>query len=85
MKLPPVGWAFFALAILIVAGYVLNRGLYIGSEILPKPLVRNDGEMVFLHAKHCHYLHFAGIRDQSMFGQKSYDEADKILCRMFDD
>jgi hypothetical protein len=33
MKVPPVGWAFFGLVVLILVGYVLNRGIVIWSDI----------------------------------------------------
>ncbi len=28
-----LGWAFFALVVIVLAGYVLNRGIYIGNTM----------------------------------------------------
>jgi len=33
MRLPSVCWAFFGFAVLIPAGYVLDRGIFIGSDV----------------------------------------------------
>ena len=85
MKLPPVGWAFFGLAVVILAGYVLNRGLFIGSEMLPEPITLMDGRKLTLYSKRCHYLHFAGIKYQQTVGQEGYDRVSEVVCQMFDD
>ena len=58
MKLPPVGWAFFGLAVVILIGYLLTIGVFVGSVITADP--RADGE--FLYSRDCHYLHLSGIR-----------------------
>jgi hypothetical protein len=42
------------------AGYLLNRGLYIGSTI---DVSMRQGEGKFLYAKNCRYLYFTGVRD----------------------
>ncbi len=85
MKLPPVSWAFFGLAVLILAGYVLNRGLFIGSEMLPEPITTSDGRKLTLYSKRCHYLHLAGIKYQQTVGQEGYERVSAVVCRMFDD
>jgi hypothetical protein len=62
MKIPTIGWAFFALAVVVLAGYVLNRGLYVGSTI--------DGRFINGNASYrqrCHYLYLNGVRDESGF------------------
>jgi hypothetical protein len=85
VKLAPVSWALFGLALLIAAGYVLNRGLFIGSEMLPEPITTSDGRKLTLYSKRCHYLHFTGIRYQQTVGQESYTRVDEMLCPMFED
>jgi len=77
MKIPSVGWAFFALAVIVLIGYVLNRGIYIGSEVRRSP---------YGYAKHCRYLHFAGAKDGlAFFSEPTPEEADKKVCGMFED
>jgi hypothetical protein len=74
MKIPTVGWAFFGLAVLVVAGYVLNRGLYIGSTIERG----TDGTLWF---KTCHYLYLNGVRDvMSWHFAKTREEAESVFC-----
>jgi hypothetical protein len=60
MKLSSLGWPLLALAVIVVAGYLLNRGLYIGSTI---DVSMRQGEGKFLYSKNCRYLYFAGVRD----------------------
>jgi hypothetical protein len=80
MKLPPVGWAFFGLTILIVTGYVLNRGLFIGSEVLPYV-----DRVEHAYSKHCRYLFFTGTQDRAMWPQNTHDKAGNAFCSMFYD
>ena len=76
MRLPPVGWAFFSLTVLIVGGYVLNRGSFGGSEVQSTG-TRYDERV--LYAKHCRYLHFSGMKDNAMWSVDSYDQAEHTI------
>jgi hypothetical protein len=60
MKLSSLGWAFLGLAVVASAGYLLNRGLYVGSAI---DVSMREGEGKFLYSRSCHYLHFDGVHD----------------------
>ena len=83
MKFPPVGWAFFGLAVVVLLGYVLNRGIFIGSDV--KPGIHNSTNgYVTLFQKRCKYLHFAGVSENSSFWKQTSDDADAHLCAMFD-
>jgi hypothetical protein len=57
MKLPFVGWAFFALAVALAAWHVLSIGVLVGSEI--REIQRPYGA-AFIHV--CKYLYINGIR-----------------------
>lgn len=85
MRVPTVGWAFFGLAVLILAGYVLNRGLFIWGTINPEPMVVSGTQYVTKYAKHCRYLHFAGINDRSISRNDTEEQAARYVCQMFDD
>ncbi len=50
-----LGWAFFALVVIVLASYVLNRGIYIGYTMTSYRV----GDRTF-SLKHCRYLHLNG-------------------------
>ena len=56
-------WALFGLAIVILVGYGLNRGVLIGSRIETARL--SDNYPVPFYKKHCRYLFFNGIQQVS--------------------
>jgi len=56
-----LGWAFFALVVILLAGYVLNRGIYIGNTMTS---YRIGDRTYFL--KHCRYLHLKGADEVSV-------------------
>ena len=85
MKVPPVGWAFFGLAVFVLIGYLLNRGIFIGSDIQRVSFKMSDGSLSPKYVKNCRYLHFTGTRDFALWGVDTYEDEDKRLCRMFDD
>ncbi len=58
MRLPPVGWAFFSLAVFVVAFYGLSLGIFIGSET--EYNVSNGSQNFY--ALECRYLYLSGIR-----------------------
>jgi hypothetical protein len=74
MKLPPVGWAFFALAVLALIFYGLDRGIFIGSEVRFNERAAQQGGSYYSYE--CRYLYLSGIR--TVFGSgtgKTEDEA----------
>jgi len=60
MKLSSLWWPLLGLVAIILAGFLLNRGLYIGSTI---DVSMRQGEGKFLYAKNCRYLYLTGVRD----------------------
>jgi hypothetical protein len=77
-----LGWAFFALAVIVAAAYALNRGIYIGSST--DPFTMSNG--VF-YAKHCRYLFPSGVVLTSAGGSVGRTEAeaerDQWFCPLF--
>jgi hypothetical protein len=57
MKLPPVSWAFFGLAVAILVGYLLTIGIFAGTEVTSQRV--SDG---LLYSKECRYLYLNGTR-----------------------
>jgi hypothetical protein len=60
MKRSSLGWSLLGLAVVILAAYILSRGLYVGSTI---DVSMRQGEGKFLYSKNCHYLYFTGLRN----------------------
>jgi hypothetical protein len=58
MNLSSLGWPVLGLAVVLLAGYSLNRGVYVGSTI---DVSMRQGEGKFLYSKSCHYLFLNGI------------------------
>ena len=56
-----LGWAFFALVVVVLAGYVLNRGIYIGYTMTSYRV----GDRTF-SLKNCRYLHLNGTDEVSV-------------------
>ena len=84
MKIRRVLWAIFGLAVVIFAGYALNRGVLIGSEIHRGSTSLQDGATAFLWRKHCRYLRFTGINDDASLTGQEREELDNYRCRFFD-
>jgi hypothetical protein len=61
MKLPWIGWMFYGLAAIVVIGYIINGGLYVGSTI---DFARGaDGKPAY-HTV-CHYLYLDGAHQET--------------------
>jgi hypothetical protein len=78
MKLSSPGWPLLGLAVIVLAGYLLTRGLYVGSAI---DVSMRQGEGKFLYSKSCHYLYFNGVRDVANgLESASRESAESISC-----
>jgi hypothetical protein len=78
MKLSSLRWPLLGLAVIILAGYLLTRGLYIGSAI---DVSMRQGEGRFLYSKSCHYLYFNGARDVAIgLESASRESAESTAC-----
>jgi hypothetical protein len=85
MEIPSARWVFFTLATLVLIGYVLSRGVYVGSYIGqtawdvqgPKGKVKQP-----YYSKHCHYLYFNGVRSAWANSSLNQTEAENASCSM---
>lgn len=84
IKIPRAVWALIGLAIVGFAGYALNRGVLIGSEIHRGSTTLQDGATANLWRKHCRYLRFTGINDDASLTGQEREELDNYRCRIFD-
>jgi hypothetical protein len=60
MTLAKLRWPVLGLVVIVLGGYVLTQGLYIGSTI---DVSMRQGEGKFLYSKSCRYLYLTGVRD----------------------
>jgi hypothetical protein len=80
MKPSSLGGVILGLAVLATAGYLLNRGLYIGSSI---DVSMRQGEGKFLYSKNCRYLYLTGTRDIATGSeQPSRESAESASCAL---
>ena len=64
----------------MVAGFLLDRGLYIGSTI---DVSMRQGEGKFLYSKNCRYLYFSGVRDITGGSESpSRESAESASCAL---
>ena len=81
MRIPTVGWAFFGLAVVILVGYLLNLGIYIGSDT--EAFSYNDRPGRILYKKNCRYLYLSGTREIQVGLGSTPGEAEQGFCRPF--
>jgi hypothetical protein len=78
MKLRSAVWVLLALAVVLIAGYSLNRGVLIGSRIETAKL--SDAYPVQFYKKHCKYLFFTGVQQVWTSSESTREEAEKSSC-----
>jgi hypothetical protein len=78
MRLTSALWALFGLAVLLLAGYGLNRGILVGSKIETARL--SDQYPVPFYKKHCRYLFFTGVQQVWTGSESTREEAEKSSC-----
>ena len=80
MKLSSLGWPLLGLAVIVLAGFLLNRGLYVGSTI---DVSMRQGEGKFLYSKNCRYLYLTGVRDIASGSETpSRESAESTSCAL---
>ena len=79
MRIPSVGWAFFGLAVLVLIGYVLNKGILVGANVRQETMSSGD-----MYVKYCSYLHFGGVGETYVESGKQFEAVDGSVCPMFD-
>src|ERR1700720_3047063 len=77
MRLLSARWVL-GLAIVILVGYGLNRGILVGSRIETARL--SDDYPVPFYKKHCRYLFFNGIQQVWTSSESTREEAEKRSC-----
>jgi hypothetical protein len=78
MRLSSALWALLGLAVLLFAGYALNRGILVGSRIEAARL--SDQYPVPFYKKHCHYLFLTGVQQVWTASESTREEAEKSSC-----
>jgi hypothetical protein len=78
MRLPSARWALVGLAVVLLVGYGLNRGVLVGSRIETARL--SDDYPVPFYKKHCRYLFFSGIQQVWTSAESTREEAEKRSC-----
>ncbi|MGH6641482.1 MAG: hypothetical protein ACRED3_02180 [Bradyrhizobium sp.] len=78
MRLPSARWALLGLAVIIAAGYALNRGVLVGSRIEAARL--SDDYPVPFFKKHCSYLFFNGVQEVWTNAESTRAEAEQSSC-----
>jgi hypothetical protein len=58
MRWSTVGRAVSVLVAVVLVGYLLNRGIYVGSITM-----LDTASGLLAYEKRCHYLHLDGVRD----------------------
>ena len=74
-----VGWAFFALTLIVLVLWVLGKGVNVGSDYQMRS--RSDGSLYTV--KICHYQFLNGTEDKEahdLFGPGTYDAVSKLRC-----
>lgn len=78
MRLLSARWALFGLAVVMLVGYGLNRGVLVGSRIETARL--SDVYPVPFYKKHCRYLFFTGVQQVWTSSESTREEAEKSSC-----
>lgn len=78
MRLPSARWALVVVAVVMLAGYGLNRGVLVGSTIETARL--SDVYPVPFYKKHCRYLFFTGVQQVWTSSVSTREEAEKSSC-----
>ena len=66
------------LAVVLVSGYGLNRGILVGSRIETARL--SDDYPVPFYRKHCRYLFFNGVQQVLTNSESTREEAESSSC-----
>lgn len=78
-----MAWAFFALAVIALLGYSLNRGIYVGSRIIQGQMGQSPYATPTF-GKQCRYLFPSGIHQtRKEPGWFNRDGADNDFCSLF--
>jgi hypothetical protein len=77
-----LGWAFFALTVIVAAAYALDHGIFVGSQVrLNFAGFLDHPPSTYL--KECRYLFITGIHSQPSQTGTTPEEADQGVCLLF--
>jgi hypothetical protein len=83
MKVPPIGWAFFGLAVTVGLIYLLNRGVYVGSTVrMHESRIHLQTQDIAkeYYDKYCYYLFWNDLREDWSTGSFDRHEAQNGFC-----
>jgi len=75
MRFKSLGRIVSGLAAVLLFGYVLSRGVYVGSITM-----LNTPSGLLVYEKYCHYLSLTGIHDVRINAGLSEEDASGVLC-----
>ena len=80
MRSPSVRWVWIlgGAAVVVLAGYGLNRGILVGSRVEAARL--SDDYPVPFYKKHCRYLFLTGVQQVWTGTVSTREEAEKSSC-----
>jgi hypothetical protein len=81
MKSSLLRWPLFGLAAVLVCGYALSRGFYVGSAI---DVSAREGPDKLIYSKSCRYLHLDGVHGTIGRETHSREEAESVSCAPLD-
>ena len=74
MWIPRVGWSLLGLAVVMLLGYVLHRGVFVGADV---ELNISGGPP---WPKHCNYLDWNGISRETAKAANDPSNAEATSC-----
>lgn len=75
MRWSTVTRAVLTLAGVVLVGYLLSRGVYVGSNT-----ILDSASGLLVYEKRCHYLYLNGIRDIRMNAGLDEEDAQRRFC-----
>ena len=75
MRWSTVSRAILTLAGVVLVGYLLSRGVYVGSNT-----ILDSASGLLVYEKRCHYLYLNGVRDVRMSPGLDEEEAQRGFC-----
>ena len=70
-----IGRAFFGLLTVVLTGYLLSSGVYVGSASM-----LNDASGLLVYEKRCLYLRFNGVKEISINAALNEEDTQRTFC-----
>ena len=75
MRWSTVSRAVLTLAGVVLVGYLLSRGVYVGSNT-----ILDSASGLLVYEKRCHYLYLNGVRDVRMNAGLDEEDTQRRFC-----